>query len=179
MTDHQADLLTALLAKVTIAGLGVLCVYMGFTLFMRGVQKGGAGISGEAGAEGSGSKWRAAVALDKGGPGLVFALFGAAIAVVGILLGINIHEKTTTAPTAASPMVVVVERNITGISPTATIDRPRPMRPSDQARVAVHGTPDYCKGMIAAAGAIQKNKSEMDPALRQEIELCQNHSSEQ
>lgn len=74
--------------------LGVVCTFMGFWLFIKGVQKGGAAVSAsyssDAGAK-KGAKRSGAFSIGRGGPGLVFALFGAIVTVTGI-----VHTTTTT-----------------------------------------------------------------------------------
>ena len=97
MTDYQFAVLMAMVVRVAMIGAGTTIVLMGFRLFTKGIQRGGAGVDGEAGNAQRG--WRVALKMDRGGPGLVFALFGAIVLVVGIAR----ESKVTSAVTNSAP----------------------------------------------------------------------------
>lgn len=118
MSIAAADYAFALAAcvKVAMIAAGILCVFMGFRLFTQGITNGGAklGMSGEAGG------WKAAVAMDRGGPGLIFALFGLIISVAAIFKNVAASVPIPGPPGSSSALG-------TGVS-TATLvvqnDRP-------------------------------------------------------
>ncbi|HWP05466.1 MAG TPA: hypothetical protein VNN72_06980 [Polyangiaceae bacterium] len=80
--------------KITILLSGLVSIVLGYKLFTRGVYRGGAGVRVEG--------WKAVVAMDKGGPGLVFALFGAIVLIVGIIHPVNAtHERNEAVPASS------------------------------------------------------------------------------
>lgn len=108
MTDYQFALLMGFGVKALTMLSGVVAIALGYKLFTRGIYKGGAGIKVEG--------WKAAVAMDRGGPGLLFALFGAIVLVVGILRPVTAsHERT-----AFEPDERVTDRSVMApVSPVA------------------------------------------------------------
>ena len=78
-----------LIYKLGCLSAGTGCVAMGWSLFSKGVYKGGAGFKGQAQAGGNeaAAGWKTVIAMDRGGPGLLFAMFGAAVIVVALLMG--------------------------------------------------------------------------------------------
>jgi hypothetical protein len=67
---------TEIVLRLGASCVGLVCIGMGYRLFVRGVQKGGAAIT-------MNSK-TGALSMDRGGPGLIFALLGALIVIVGL-----------------------------------------------------------------------------------------------
>jgi hypothetical protein len=122
MSDYQFALLVGLAVKAAIMASGLVIVFLGYRLFATGVYRGGAGVKIEG--------WKAVVAMDKGGPGLVFALFGAIVLVVGIAHPI----------TARHDQVPVVEQSA-------------PFR-SEQ-RVTIDATQPSATGVPVAPGAVR------------------------
>lgn len=108
MSDYQFALLMGFGVKAAIMASGVAAIFLGYKLFVRGIYKGGAGVKVEG--------WKAAVAMDKGGPGLVFALFGAIVLVVGITHPVHAehdqrpgYDRVVTQGAEAAEVVVVAK----------------------------------------------------------------------
>jgi hypothetical protein len=106
MTDYQIAVLAHAAVKVTIVLAGALCVILGYRLFEEGLCRGGADINVRA--------WKTVIAMDRGGPGLVFALFGAIVIIVGAL-----HTTTTTSIKDSPAGAVDPPEQPTPIAPTA------------------------------------------------------------
>jgi hypothetical protein len=115
----------AAFVKVAMIAAGVVCVFMGFRLFTQGITRGGAkiGMSGEAGG------WKAAVAMDRGGPGLIFALFGLIISVAAIF-----KEVAASVPIPSGPLPPGSAQG-TGISAATLVVQND--RPDDPVAVAI------------------------------------------
>jgi len=105
-----------MMLKGVYALVGLACVWMGYNLFIRGIFEGGTGFQAQAGSEETDTKWYANLALDRGGPGLVFALFGAVVILGSIfkpmsvsatpmITGRTVDGKTETTPAALIPLV--------------------------------------------------------------------------
>ena len=121
MTDYQFALLMGFGVKALTMASGVVGIALGYRLFTRGIYKGGAGIKVEG--------WKAAVAMDRGGPGLLFALFGAVVLVVGIVRPVTAsHEHTSFAPpdnpitnaSATPPFAPLIVREEAALLPPPT-----------------------------------------------------------
>jgi hypothetical protein len=94
MTDYQMTILVQGAVKSAIVSAGALCIFLGYRLFVKGVYEGGARINVQAGAAAPKDEtWKAVLAMDKGGPGLIFALFGALIVAAESLGGMDSSEK--------------------------------------------------------------------------------------
>lgn len=110
------ELVLVLIFKTVAVLVGGACVWMGFTLFKLGIQEGGAGVETEVsstnssrsrGSENSpdssmSAERRGRFALDRGGPGLVFALFGAVVIVAGIFKPVSVEVKEDGQPSQTS-----------------------------------------------------------------------------
>ncbi|WPB82596.1 hypothetical protein KYC5002_26210 [Archangium violaceum] len=118
MDAQTGHLLSIVLLKAVTILTGLACIGMGYRLFMAGVFKGGAEIDANVGRDVSGSgapgsnahgskdKWGLGVRMARGGPGLVFALFGAAIVIVGVTRDSWVrYERTSTNPITGAVVV--------------------------------------------------------------------------
>jgi hypothetical protein len=95
MDPGVAAIVAGAITKGEIIVCGLACIWMGYRLFLAGIQKGGAKIAAASSRARSG---RLSFTMGKGGPGLVFALYGAVIVVVGILHGhVKIDESGSVA----------------------------------------------------------------------------------
>lgn len=106
MNDYQAGLVAAACVKIAIVASGTTCIYLGYRLFVLGVFRGGSVVTVDAGNATAGGKkggWRAGLAMTRGGPGLLFALFGAAIVIVGIVRDFSVSGG---AVSGVDPLVV-------------------------------------------------------------------------
>ncbi|TAJ12298.1 MAG: hypothetical protein EPO68_13820 [Planctomycetota bacterium] len=80
--------------KLGIAGLGFGCVFFGYRLFCLGITRGGAAVQGEIGRAG-GLASKARIVMERGGPGLVFALFGMAVMIAAIVKDSYVRYSTS------------------------------------------------------------------------------------
>jgi hypothetical protein len=95
MTDETVGILMQGTIKLaTIVG-GAVCIVLGYRLFIRGVTSGGANADFAA--------WNARVVVGKGGPGLLFGLFGVAIVMTGLLRSGEIRKDTDEIRTIEAP----------------------------------------------------------------------------
>jgi hypothetical protein len=82
------------LLKLGIAGLGFGCVFFGYRLFCLGITRGGAAVQAEVGRAG-GVVSKARLVMERGGPGLVFALFGMAVIIAAIVKDSYVRYSTS------------------------------------------------------------------------------------
>ncbi|MDA4132860.1 MAG: hypothetical protein OK454_07025, partial [Thaumarchaeota archaeon] len=120
MSEFTLGVLSVALVKAVVIITGLSCIWMGYRLFMARVLKGGAEVRADAsldddqrtrGASGKnkGARMRAGFSMSRGGPGLVFALFGAGIVVVGILRDSWVKKETKGPDSAGTGQVSVSE----------------------------------------------------------------------
>jgi hypothetical protein len=143
MTDFQFATLMGTVIKLATMGAGTTICVLGVRLFIQGVAKGGASAE----ARGLGFALR----VDRGGPGLVFGLFGCIVLLAGILKGVDAQttekgppltarepiEQVPAAPPSSSPAAsaAMLEKTVrlsASIDPTPP-PPPRPDRPAPSA----------------------------------------------
>jgi len=83
-----------LVQRVVFSAIGLASIYMGYRLFMADKLRGGAQVDGdfESRTESAGSG-NLKISLGRGGPGLLFALFGMAIALAAVLKPMSVEAQ--------------------------------------------------------------------------------------
>ena len=93
-----------LVQRVVFSAIGLASIYMGYRLFMADKLRGGAQLDGDieqrAGAAGSG---KVKISVGRGGPGLLFALFGMSIALAAVLKPMSVEAQEVGSQQAQMP----------------------------------------------------------------------------
>jgi hypothetical protein len=148
MTDYQFALLMGFGVKALTMASGVVGLVLGYKLFTRGVYRGGAGVRVEG--------WKAVLAMDKGGPGLVFALFGAAVLVVGVIREVTVRHDRSGGDELSNPTVVPrpipspTQLNAPASSTPVSI-------PAAQGEIALGGGDPLLRPAAAASASVAEN----------------------
>jgi hypothetical protein len=100
VSAFQSVSLIAVLLKSVAFFVGLACIWMGYRLFAKGVFEGGAGIKldGEAADGVTGGQIKTVLSMERGGPGLAFALFGMVIVAIAMLRPIPVKIEVNPAP---------------------------------------------------------------------------------
>jgi hypothetical protein len=132
MTDYGVAMAVQGAVKLGIVLAGTACVFLGYRLFVKGVFEGGGSIRA--------TGWKATFAMNKGGPGLIFALFGAVIVLAGVSLDMSASvDRKSNVDAILAAAAASAQTNTESIKATLvvpSIDLRGERRPADEPAVA-------------------------------------------